>query len=163
MSLEIRECDFTNADDVRVFMEHRTQVYLLGGNDATAVEKSGAMFVEWMRSLEDGMCYRHWFVVRRTVSESRIVGGAGVWLLSWLPHPTELTGRRGKVMHVFTEPQFRRQGVGTLVLRHIVAFARDQVSGTQTHLKLNLDSPQTKLKLNLLVLSSRCLRWVNGV
>lgn len=61
-----------------------------------------------------------------------IAGGAGVQLRDVLPHPlagangesTIAEGRHAIILNVFTEPQWRRQGVAPLLLRRIIAWAR---------------------------------------
>jgi GNAT superfamily N-acetyltransferase len=60
-----------------------------------------------------------------------IAGGAGVQLRRVLPHPLSRTSDGGKIaegtqaiiINVFTEPQWRHQGVAVLLLRRIIAWA----------------------------------------
>ena len=67
-------------------------------------------------------------------SPENIVAGAGVQLRRVLPHPVgepggEITiaeGRHAIILNVFTEPEWRRRGVATLILNRILAWARDQ-------------------------------------
>jgi GNAT superfamily N-acetyltransferase len=62
----------------------------------------------------------------------QIVGGAGVQLRRSLPHPVgephgEITiadGRHAIIINVFTEPEWRRRGVGRLLMNEIIAWAR---------------------------------------
>jgi GNAT superfamily N-acetyltransferase len=63
----------------------------------------------------------------------RVVAGAGVQLRDVLPHPVDIdgevgvaTGRHGIVLNVFTEPDWRRRGLAELLMRHVLAWARDQ-------------------------------------
>jgi len=57
-----------------------------------------------------------------------IVGGAGVHLHRTLPHPLSRSalaeGRHGVIVNVFTEPEWRRQGVAEMLLRQIIEWAR---------------------------------------
>jgi GNAT superfamily N-acetyltransferase len=57
-----------------------------------------------------------------------IAGGAGVQLREVLPHPMKgnkvAEGRHAIILNVFTEPQWRRQGVALLLLHRIIAWAR---------------------------------------
>lgn len=63
-----------------------------------------------------------------------IVAGAGVQLRRVLPHPADrpgdgaavAEGRHAIVLNVFTERAWRRRGVAELLLRHVLAWARDQ-------------------------------------
>ena len=61
-----------------------------------------------------------------------IAGGAGVQLRHVLPHPLPdakegnkiAEGRHAIILNVFTEPDWRRQGVAVLLLQTIIAWAR---------------------------------------
>lgn len=59
-----------------------------------------------------------------------VVGGAGIQLQSILPRPlssaTISEGRQGTVINVFTEPQWRRRGVGSLLMKEIIAWSKDE-------------------------------------
>ena len=59
-----------------------------------------------------------------------IAGGAGVQLREVLPHPKEgnkiADGRHAIILNVFTEPQWRRQGIALLLLQRIIDWARDE-------------------------------------
>jgi GNAT superfamily N-acetyltransferase len=57
-----------------------------------------------------------------------VVGGAGVHLHRTLPHPLSRSalaeGRLGVIVNVFTEAEWRRQGVAGMLLRRIIEWAR---------------------------------------
>jgi GNAT superfamily N-acetyltransferase len=61
-----------------------------------------------------------------------IAGGAGIQLREVLPHPLARTdqsngiaeGRHAIILNVFTEPEWRRQGVAVLLLQRIIEWAR---------------------------------------
>jgi GNAT superfamily N-acetyltransferase len=63
-----------------------------------------------------------------------IVAGAGAQLRRAMPHPQELAGgeviiaegRHAIVLNVFTEPAWRRQGVAELLMRAVLAWARER-------------------------------------
>ena len=63
-------------------------------------------------------------------SPGQIIGGAGVQLRQTLPHPDYsgglARGRHAVIINVFTEPEWRRQGVGELLLRQIIDWSREQ-------------------------------------
>lgn len=77
--------------------------------------------------------YIGWLVYPRE-SPNQIVAGAGVQLRRVLPHPVgkpggEITiaeGRHAIVLNVFTEPDWRRQGLATLLMKRIVSWARSE-------------------------------------
>jgi GNAT superfamily N-acetyltransferase len=63
-----------------------------------------------------------------------VAGGAGVQIRHVLPHPltrskgakTIAQGRHAIILNVFTEPEWRRQGVALLLLRRIIEWSRDE-------------------------------------
>jgi GNAT superfamily N-acetyltransferase len=59
-----------------------------------------------------------------------IVAGAGVQLQPILPRPIDVStigeGRQGTIVNVFTEPQWRRRGIASLVIKEIVIWSRNQ-------------------------------------
>ncbi len=59
-----------------------------------------------------------------------VVGGAGVQLQSILPRPVNAStigeGRQGTIVNVFTEPQWRRHGIASLLVKEIVNWSKDQ-------------------------------------
>jgi len=65
-------------------------------------------------------------------SPDLIAGGAGVHLRQVLPHPLPsrnkgnkvAEGRHGTIQNVFTELEWRRQGVALLLLQRIIEWAR---------------------------------------
>jgi GNAT superfamily N-acetyltransferase len=64
----------------------------------------------------------------------KIVAGTGVQLRRVLPHPVcesngEITiadGRHAIVLNVFTEPEWRRRGIATLLMKEIIAWAETE-------------------------------------
>lgn len=77
-------------------------------------------YVGWLATPED--------------QEDTIVAGAGAQLRRVLPHPVELAdgrkavadGRHAIVLNVFTEPGWRRRGVAEILVRRILAWAREE-------------------------------------
>jgi len=62
-----------------------------------------------------------------------VVAGAGAQLRRAFPHmlklpagPVVAQGRHAIVLNVFTEPEWRRQGVGELLMRQVIAWAREE-------------------------------------
>lgn len=71
--------------------------------------------------------YVAWLAVTNDAPE-RVVAGAGLWLRPMLPRPIPTgisQGREGLVANVYTEPDWRRHGVATLLIRHLLAYIRE--------------------------------------
>ena len=75
--------------------------------------------------------YIGWLAIP-TQNPDVIAGGAGVQLREVLPHPLSRAnqwngiaeGRHAIILNVFTEPQWRHQGVAMLLLQRIIHWAR---------------------------------------
>jgi GNAT superfamily N-acetyltransferase len=75
--------------------------------------------------------YVGWLAIP-TQSPDIIAGGAGVQLREVLPHPVSCgnqrngvaEGRHAIIINVFTEPEWRHQGVAMLLLERIIQWAR---------------------------------------
>ena len=63
-----------------------------------------------------------------------IVAGAGIFLRDSLPSPRKMngqtvgvtTGKLGLVINVFTETEWRRRGLGVLLMQQVIAWSREQ-------------------------------------
>lgn len=71
------------------------------------------------RALEDGS-YRHWLAV----ASGRVVGGGGVLLCPWPANPRDACTERAMILNVYTEPEFRRQGVARRIVETILLWIR---------------------------------------
>ena len=65
-----------------------------------------------------------------TDTPDKVVAGAGVQLRRVLPHPANnemfAEGRHGLVINVFTEPEWRRQGIGERLMKGIIQWSREE-------------------------------------
>ena len=59
-----------------------------------------------------------------------IVAGAGVQLQPILPRPLDVStigeGRQGTIVNVFTEPQWRRRGIASRLVKEIIAWSKNE-------------------------------------
>ena len=80
----------------------------------------------WLaRALADGS-YRHWLAVD---ASGRVAGGGGVLLNAWPPSPKYPSTERAVILNVYTEADFRRQGVARQIMRTILAWVKEQGLG----------------------------------
>jgi GNAT superfamily N-acetyltransferase len=65
-----------------------------------------------------------------TDTPGKVVAGAGVQLRRVLPHPANehafAEGRHGLIINVFTEPEWRRQGIGELLMKEIIQWSKEE-------------------------------------
>lgn len=122
------------ADDAGMIAWHRARMFQdMGQLPAAAFEP---LRVAAERVLVEALArgeYVGWLLAPED-EPARVVAGAGVQLRNVLPHPVELgggrvgvaAGRHGIVLNVFTEPDWRRRGLAEWLMRHVLAWAREQ-------------------------------------
>ena len=79
-----------------------------------------AVYAAWLPGVMSGGRYFGWLAQQG----GRVVGGAGLLLLDWQPSRTEAVPVRGRVVNVFVEAEFRRQGLARRLLLGVLEEAR---------------------------------------
>jgi GNAT superfamily N-acetyltransferase len=77
----------------------------------------------WLSRALDDKTYHHWLALDES---GGVAGGGGVLLCSWPATPKEPCTQRAVILNVYTEPQFRRQGVASRVMLAILAWIKAQ-------------------------------------
>ena len=90
-----------------------------------------AVYADWLPGVMSEGRYLGWLAV----NGGRVIGGAGLLLLHWQPSRTDPNPIRGRVVNVFVEPEFRRQGMARELLQTLLHEARSRRLGA-----LNLGS-----------------------
>ena len=108
--------------DLETILHHRRSMFR--DMDEGTVEQLDHM-VEvvrpWLaRALADGS-YRHWLALD---SAGRVAGGGGVLLCPWPANPFDPCVERAVILNVYTEAEFRRRGIGRLVMESILAWIK---------------------------------------
>jgi GNAT superfamily N-acetyltransferase len=100
-------------DDIPVIVTHRRKMFEdmeMGTRDVLdAMEKRLA---PWLHERMESERYLAWLAV---TAEGKVASGAGVWLIDWPPHVIGQTAYRGYILNVYTEAEYRRQGLGRLL------------------------------------------------
>jgi len=77
----------------------------------------------WLtQALADGS-YRHWLALDLS---GRVAGGGGVLLGPWPANPKDPCTQRALILNVYTEPEFRNQGVARQIMMTILAWVKEQ-------------------------------------
>ena len=71
--------------------------------------------------LKDGS-YRGWVVE----DGDRIVAGGGLAIVGFQPSPLDPSPRRVWVVNMYTEPAYRRRGLGRVLLQDMIGWCREQ-------------------------------------
>ncbi|MDR1270570.1 MAG: GNAT family N-acetyltransferase [Planctomycetaceae bacterium] len=72
----------------------------------------------YTETIPTGECI-HWLAE----SENRIIGGGALSIWSYAPGLTLRNGKSAYIFNIYTEPDFRKQGIATEVVRRLIADA----------------------------------------
>jgi GNAT superfamily N-acetyltransferase len=107
MSAEVRVRGIGPADAETV-TRHRHRMFVDAGKpDDAALAAMSAAFLTWLRPRLEAGGYFGWFAE----SGGRVVSGIGMMVIEWPPHPLHLEPQRGYILNVYTEPEWRGQGL----------------------------------------------------
>ena len=96
-------------EDVRAIAEHRRSMFRdIGYHDEIALESMMERFLPWLHAKIKSGEYMEWLAVS---AGGFVVAGAGLWLMDWPAHMVGSSARRGNILNVYTEPEFRRRGL----------------------------------------------------
>jgi GNAT superfamily N-acetyltransferase len=116
--------------DAEIIAWHRARMFQdMGQVSDEAFEplraKARARIAEW---LSDGQ-YVGWLASQAN-NPKIVIAGAGIHLLSTLPRPLGLSklgeGRQGVIINVFTEPEWRRHGIATMLVKQIIKWSKSE-------------------------------------
>ena len=111
-----------STDDVATIVAHRRGMfYDMGYHDEAALDSMSAKFQPWALARIDSGEYSGWLVFD---AEGSVVAGASLWLMDWPPHMVGVGARRGYILNVYTEREFRRRGLSRCLMEVIVEWCR---------------------------------------
>ena len=99
--------------------QRRAMFFDMGYGDGldTMVES----FLPWIRGKMTAGEYLGWFAV---AENGAIAAGAGLWLMDWPPHMIGPGSRRGNILNVYTDPEYRRQGLARRLTETAIEWCR---------------------------------------
>ena len=125
-----------SVEDARTIATHRRAMFRdMGYQDQAALDSMMAKFLPWLEAKMVSGDYLAWLAV---TDVDAIVAGAGLWLMDWPAHMVGSCPRRGNILNVYTEPQFRRRGLA----RCLMAAALDWCRLNRVDLVILHASPQ---------------------
>ncbi|HTS37699.1 MAG TPA: GNAT family N-acetyltransferase [Candidatus Solibacter sp.] len=69
--------------------------------------------------------FHAWIACLQNSNEKPIAGGA-VLITPWPAHPYDLVCRRATILNVYTDPEFRRQGIARTLMHTMIAWCKQQ-------------------------------------
>jgi len=109
-------------EDARTIATHRRSMFRdMGYHDEAALDSMMATFLPWVEAKMTSGDYLAWLAV---TAGDVVVAGAGLWLMDWPAHMVGNCGRRGNILNVYTDPEFRRQGLARRLMEAALDFCR---------------------------------------
>ena len=120
MTIEIRQAAL---EDAPTLVAHRRAMFRdMGYHDEAALDAMSIRFLPWVERMMRASEYLAWLAV---ADDGRIAAGAGLWLMDWPSHMVGSSDRRGNILNVYTEPDFRRRGLARIVTVAAMDWCRD--------------------------------------
>ncbi|MGO9275453.1 MAG: GNAT family N-acetyltransferase [Terriglobia bacterium] len=112
------------AADLEVILHHRRAMFHeMGHTDTAGLEAMlAAARAYYAQGLRDGS-YRGWLALD---GGGRVIGGGGIGLIPWPPHPQYPHPQRATIFNVYTEPEARRRGVARCLMQVMIEWCREQ-------------------------------------
>lgn len=110
--------------DAPTILHHRRSMFRdMGEGTADELDRMAAMTAPWLAQALSDRSYRGWLAVE---DSGRVVGGGGVLLCSWPASPKDPWLRRAIILNVYTEPEFRHQGIARRIIVTILGWLKEQ-------------------------------------
>lgn len=94
----------------------------MGYVNRAELELTDEKFEEWVEPKLANGEYRGWFMLDEG---GKIVGGAGLWLMEWVPHALDGSTQRGNILNVYCLPEYQELGILRRLLIQILDECRD--------------------------------------
>lgn len=109
--------------DVDTIVRQRCAMFTeMNVGTAEAVKTMAAKYPTWLEPRLMNNEYQGWFAV----DGETISAGAGVWFMEWQPHVRDEHERFAYLLNIYTELDYRRQGLARRLVEHILADCRQQ-------------------------------------
>ena len=100
--------------DLETLVEHRRAMFQdMGYSDEAAMRVMSEKFRVWLLEHMNAGDYLAWLA---TAPDGTISAGTGLWLMDWPPHMIG-RGRRGNILNVYTNANFRRRGLARALMQ----------------------------------------------
>ena len=113
---------FAKATDSQLISAHRMAMFAaMGGYDGPILEEMYRACGPWLKR----MIEENKYVGVITEDRGRPVASAGLLILDWPPHPFDPRGeKRGYILNVFVEPEYRHRGLARSLVERCMEEAR---------------------------------------
>lgn len=107
--------------DITIVAGFRRAMFVdMGETNSAACDAMLTAFEQWARWKMGQGDYVAWLAV----ADGAAVASVGLWRMEWSPVPHDLSNRRGRVMDVYTLPDYRRRGLARALMLALVNWSR---------------------------------------
>jgi GNAT superfamily N-acetyltransferase len=110
------------AEDAELITRHRKAMFADADSAPEAVlEEMARNFEPWVRRMLANETYAGWVIS----NGNRAIASAGLLMLDWAPHYLDPVGeKRGYVLNVYVEPEYRKRGLAMTLMTECMDEAR---------------------------------------
>jgi GNAT superfamily N-acetyltransferase len=117
-SLVIREATI---HDIPEILRQRRRMYEdMNHKDSAALDAMSSLSATYLQKAFADGTFHAWLAY----TTDRSVGGGAVILSPWLAHPYDLECRRATILNVYTDPEFRRRGIGRRLMQTMIDWCK---------------------------------------
>lgn len=110
-------------DDSAIIAHHRNSMFAeMGAGTVQSRAQMDIHFDIWLRRRFEENTYHGWFAC----DGEDVVAGVGLWLMDWAPGFDGFAGYLPYLLNVYTEPDYRKQGLARLLVNEAITYCRDQ-------------------------------------
>ncbi|HZQ05186.1 MAG TPA: GNAT family N-acetyltransferase [Anaerolineae bacterium] len=112
----------TRSDLPLIVKQRHAMFERMGYVNRAELDLTDEKFIEWVQDKLNSGEYRGWFLED---NNGKLVAGAGLWLMEWVPHAIDQSTQRGNILNVYAEPEYRDRGILRQLLIEVLDFCRD--------------------------------------
>jgi|SRR5215470_892997 len=114
--------------DLDTLVEHRRAMFQdMGYTDEAAMQWMAGKFRPWLQDKMNSGEYLAWVAI---APDTTVAAGAGLWLMDWPPHMIGRGARRGNILNVYTNANYRRRGLARELMQAALDWCKQNAVDT---------------------------------
>jgi GNAT superfamily N-acetyltransferase len=110
--------------DLTHILHHRRAMFIeMGKGDENALDRMQQASERYLREALPNGTYRTWLA---QTEGGRVVSGGGIAIVPWPGNPDFPDSRRGWILNIYTEPEFRGRGIARRIMDTMIAWCRNE-------------------------------------
>ena len=108
--------------DCEVILHHRRSMFRdMGEGTPAELDRMVEATRPWLQRALSDASYRAWLA---ETAEGKVVAGGGILISFWPARPEDPNTRRALILNVYTEPDFRRQGLARQLMLQMIEWLK---------------------------------------